>query len=152
MAITGEDLRTLPGHLPDWIREHLELYVGSGGREGHEWRGVTTLLLKTVGRRSGKPLLLPLIYGLDPEHPGERFVLVASKGGAPAHPAWYLNLAAEPRVEIQVGPKQYAAHAETVSGEERARLWRLMAAIWPDYDNYRRATDREIPVVALSTR
>ena len=82
---------------------------------------MTTLLLKTVGRRSGNPLLLPLIYGIDPEE--ARDSCWSRPGGAPAHPAWYLNLVAEPRVEIQVGPKQYAAHAETVSGEERARLW-----------------------------
>ena len=148
MAITADDLRDLPAHLPDWIRTHLEQYVGSGGAEGEDWQGVKTLLLKTLGRKSGRPLVLPLIYGRDPE--GDGYVIVASKGGAPAHPAWYLNLDAAPTVEVQVGTEQFTATARTVDDAERERLWPLMAAIWPPYDDYQKATDRKIPVVVLT--
>jgi deazaflavin-dependent oxidoreductase (nitroreductase family) len=135
-------------NLPDWIQEHMKLYLESGGEEGHHWRGVPTLLLETLGRKSGKKGVLPLIYGRD----GDDFVIVASKGGAPEHPAWYLNLREEPRVRLQVGPEVFEAEARTASEEEKARLWPEMAAIWPAYEDYRAATDRSIPVVVLSPR
>lgn len=135
-------------NLPDWIRDHMKLYLGSGGEEGHHWRGVPTLLLETLGRKSGKKQVLPLIYGRD----GDDFVIVASKGGAPEHPAWYLNLRDEPKVRLQVGTEVFDAEARTASEEEKARLWPEMVAIWPAYDDYRAATDRSIPVVILSRR
>lgn len=135
-------------NLPDWIREHMKLYLESGGEEGHLWRGVPTLLLETVGRKSGKKQVLPLIYGRD----GDDFVIVASRGGAPEHPAWYLNLRAEPRVRLQVGTEVFDAEARTASEDEKARLWSEMVSIWPAYEDYRAATDRSIPVVILSRR
>ncbi|MEQ8486835.1 MAG: nitroreductase family deazaflavin-dependent oxidoreductase [Pseudomonadales bacterium] len=131
--------------LPDWIRDHIQQYLDSGGTEGHLWNGVPTLLLTTLGRRSGRWQLLPLIYGQD----GDRLVLVASKGGHPSHPAWYLNLDAHPEVGVQVGAARFAATARTARGDERARLWAVMRGIWPQYDDYQAATDREIPVVVL---
>ena len=148
MAIDPRDLQELPESLPGWIREHLETYVGSGGTEGHVWRGVPTLLLKTRGRRSGRTRLTPLIYGRD----GIDYVIVASKGGAPEHPAWYLNLSEEPEVEVQVGTEQFVARARTVDAADHERLWPELVAIWPAYENYRAATDPAIPIVALTPR
>jgi deazaflavin-dependent oxidoreductase (nitroreductase family) len=127
--------------------EHVRTYRETSGETGHEWRpGVFTLLLTTTGRRSGRPYTAPLIYGRD----GDDYVVVASKGGAPDHPDWYRNLEAKPQVELQVGAEVLDATARTATGEERERLWRMMAAIWPDYDSYAERTDRQIPVVVLS--
>ena len=100
--------------LPEWIKDHLKRYIESNGEDGHLWDAslgggtgmVPTLLLTTTGRKSGKPLMLPLIYG----RAGDAYVVVASKGGAPAHPAWYLNLAADPEVQVQVGQVHVQAH------------------------------------------
>ncbi|RKN04881.1 nitroreductase family deazaflavin-dependent oxidoreductase [Streptomyces radicis] len=129
----------------EWVKEHIRVYVESGGREGHLWRGTPTLLLTTKGRRSGLLRRTALIYGRD----GDAYVVVGSQGGKPAHPSWYLNLEAEPRVEVQVGAEAFTATARTATAEERARLWPLMADIWPDYDAYQKKTTREIPVVIL---
>jgi len=131
--------------LPSWIADHLKRYRESNGADGHIWNGVPCLLLTTTGRKSGAALTLPLIYGRD----GERAVIVASRGGAPDHPAWYKNLAAQPRVGVQIAADKFAATARTATGEERARLWRTMAKIWPAYDDYQAKTTREIPVVVL---
>lgn len=130
-----------------WVADHMKEYVETGGRKGHDWRpGVPTLLLTTTGRKSGVKRRTALIYGRD----SDRFVIVASKGGAPEHPAWYLNLAADPDVEVQVMDDVFRARAETVTGAERTRLWALMLATWPAYDDYQTKTDREIPVVVLT--
>lgn len=130
-----------------WVADHTERYLRSGGADGHEWRpGVPTLLLTTTGRKTGTKRRTALIYGRD----GENFVIVASKGGAPDHPAWYLNLAADPVVEVQVLDEVFPATATTVTGAERERLWAEMGRIWPDYDEYATKTDREIPVVVLT--
>jgi deazaflavin-dependent oxidoreductase (nitroreductase family) len=133
----------------DWVAEHTRRYLESGGRDGHEWQpGVPTLLLTTTGRRTGVKRRTALIYGQD----GDRFVLVASKGGAPEHPAWYLNLVDDPEVEVQVLDDVFPATAQTAQGEERTRLWALMRSVWPAYDEYQTKTDREIPVVVLTPR
>jgi deazaflavin-dependent oxidoreductase (nitroreductase family) len=126
-------------------QEHVDRYIATDGREGHEWRGAHTLILTTTGRRSGQPRTHPLIYG---RH-GDDYLVVASKGGAPTHPAWYLNLSANPEVEIQVKGDRMTARARTATPEERAELWPIMTTQWPDYDDYQRRTDREIPVVVL---
>jgi deazaflavin-dependent oxidoreductase (nitroreductase family) len=132
-----------------WQRDHIRQYLDSGGAAGHEWRpGVPTLLLTTLGRRSGKARRTPLIYG----HEGDRYFVVASKGGSDDPPEWYRNLSADPRVRIQVGPDVYDATARTATAEEKPRLWKLMAGIWPDYDNYQARTHREIPVVVIDTK
>jgi deazaflavin-dependent oxidoreductase (nitroreductase family) len=126
--------------------EHIDRYRATDGREGHDWqRGTTTLLLTTTGRRSGKERTAPLIYRED----GDRYVVVASKGGAPEHPGWYENLAADPNVTVQVRGDRFPARAHTAGPDERPRLWRLMTEVWPDYDAYQQKTDREIPVVVL---
>ena len=133
----------------DWVAEHTRRYIDSGGEDGHEWRpGVPTLLLTTTGRKSGVKRRTALIYGRD----NADYVIVASKGGTPDHPAWYLNLEADPEVEIQVLDDVLPATARTVTGEERERLWALMRQIWPAYDEYQTKTDRQIPVVVLTPK
>jgi proline iminopeptidase len=128
-------------------REHVEKYRETGGELGHEWRpGVFTLLRTTTGNKSGNPYTTPVIYGED----ASGYIVIASKGGADEHPDWYRNLEAHPEVEIQVERNVMAAMARTASAEERARLWEKMAEIWPDYNEYTRKTDREIPVVVLT--
>jgi deazaflavin-dependent oxidoreductase (nitroreductase family) len=131
--------------LPQWMQDHLRRYLETDGRDGHIWNGVRTLLLTTHGRRSGEPITLPLIYGED----DGRYVLVASKGGAPDHPFWYRNLVAEPVVGVQVAAARFKARARTADGAERDRLWGIMRNIWPQYDDYQKATERRIPVVVL---
>jgi proline iminopeptidase len=126
--------------------EHVRRYRETGGEVGHIWReGSTILLVTTTGRSSGEPRTNPLIYAED----GDRYVIVASKGGAPEHPGWYRNLAKNPDVELQVMGDVFPARARTASGEERERLWRKANAVWPHYDEYAQKTDREIPVVVL---
>ncbi len=125
--------------------EHVRRYRETDGEVGHIWNGVPCLLLTTTGRRTGEKRTAPLIYGED----GGRYLVVASKGGAPQHPAWYLNLDANPDVELQVGAEVFPARARTAEGEERERLWPVITAIWPAYDDYQAKTDREIPVVVL---
>jgi deazaflavin-dependent oxidoreductase (nitroreductase family) len=127
-------------------KEHVDRYRETGGEEGHDWKGTVTLLLTTTGRRSGEQRTTPLIYQPD----GDRYVIVASQGGADEHPAWYFNLSADPAVEVQVKDDRFDATASTAEGEERARLWKLMTATWPAYDKYQTRTDRQIPVVVLT--
>ena len=137
-----------------WAEEHVRRYRETGGADGHIWTGhdgkghFPCLLLTTTGHRSGEPRTTPLIYGRD----GADYVIVASQGGRPVHPFWYLNLAKEPAVEVQVEAESFAATARTAEGGERARLWATMAALYPPYDAYREkaAATREIPVVVLS--
>jgi proline iminopeptidase len=126
--------------------EHVRRYVETDGEEGHIWReGSTILLLTTTGRNTGQQSTTPLIYGLDGENP----VIVASKGGAPAHPGWYKNLSKDPEVEVQILGDRFHARARDAEGEERERLWRRLNEIWPHYDEYQTKTDRTIPVVVL---
>ena len=103
------------------------------------------LVLTTTGRRSGEPRSVPLIFGRD----GDRLVLVASLGGAPYHPIWYLNVGDDPKVFIQLHGERFAARARTASGDERAQLWRLMVSILPDYEDFQARTTREIPLVVV---
>jgi len=128
-----------------WQQEHARRYIETNGEDGHIWNGVPTLLLTTTGRRSGEAKTTPLIYGRD----GDRYLVVASRGGAPKHPQWYLNLEANPGVAIQVGAEKFKARAGTASGAERDRLWKTMAAIWPAYNDYQARTERQIPLVVI---
>ena len=136
----------LSDDLPDWIRDHLERYLRTAGEDGHVWRGVPPLLLTTVGRRSGRPRTTPLIYGRTDD---AGYVVVASKGGAPEHPAWFGNLMANDDASIQVKAERADVRARVAEGEERAELWRRMVELWPDYERYAEATERRIPVVVL---
>ncbi|SCL28814.1 deazaflavin-dependent oxidoreductase, nitroreductase family [Micromonospora nigra] len=129
-----------------WVADHIQRYVATDGADGHEWRpGVFTLLLTTRGRRSGTLRRTALIYGRD----GDSYLIVASQGGDPKHPAWYLNLLAEPEVLVQVGAERFTARARTATAAEKPRMWTTMVSIWPPYDDYQAKTDRDIPVVVL---
>jgi deazaflavin-dependent oxidoreductase (nitroreductase family) len=128
--------------------EHVRVYRETDGEHGYQWRGTTILLLTTVGRTSGEPRTTPLIHRTD----GERWVVVASKGGAPENPSWYENLLADPNATIQVKGDSIDVRASTAEGEERERLWSLMTEVWPAYDEYQARTDRQIPVVVFSRR
>ena len=126
--------------------EHVRRYRETGGEVGHMWKeGSTVLLLTTTGRRSGEPRTTPLIYARD----GDRYVIVASKGGAPEHPGWYENLSKTPEVELQVRDEVFRARAHDAEGEERERLWGKANEVWPHYVEYQQQTEREIPVVVL---
>jgi deazaflavin-dependent oxidoreductase (nitroreductase family) len=137
-----------------WIQDHLARYLATDGADGYLLDAgvgggqgiVPTLLLTTVGRKSGRVLTMPLIFGRS----GNDYVVVASKGGAPTHPAWYLNLQTTPEVEVQVKAEKFRARARTAVGEERARLWTSMVAIYGPYTQYQAKTDRQIPVVVLT--
>jgi deazaflavin-dependent oxidoreductase (nitroreductase family) len=130
-------------------QEHVRVYQETGGERGYHWRnGTTILLLTTKGRSSGRERTTPLIHRED----DGRWVIVASKGGAPDHPGWFKNLEAEPEAEIQVKDEQIPVRASVAEGEERDRLWTAMTEVWPDYDEYQKKTDRQIPVVVLSRR
>ena len=127
-------------------QEHVDRYRATDGEEGHEWNGTVTLLLTTKGRKSGEERTTPLIYGRS----GDDYLIVASKGGAPAPPAWYLNLQENPDdVEIQVKADRFKVRARDAAPDEKPEMWKTMTAEWPDYDEYQKKTDREIPVVVL---
>ena len=128
--------------------EHVRVYRETNGERGYHWRGTTILLLTTQGRTSGEPRTTPLIHRTD----GDRWVVVASKGGAPEHPGWYANLLANPEATIEVKAEEIPVRATTATGEERSRLWSLMAEVWPAYDDYQKKTDREIPIVVFIRR
>ncbi len=126
-------------------QEHVRRYRETDGEEGHDWQGAHVLILTTTGRNSGQERSTPLIYGRS----GENYLLVASKGGADAPPAWYLNLEAKPEAEIQVKADRLKVRARTASAEEKPEMWATMTSQWPAYDDYQRKTKREIPVVVL---
>jgi len=126
-------------------QEHVKAYIDTDGERGHDWKGTQCLLLTTTGRKSGQPRVMPLIYAED----DGRQVVVASKGGAPEHPAWYLNLSSDSEVEVQVKGDRFPAVARDAEGDERERLWKRMTQEWPDYDAYQGKTDRQIPIVIL---
>jgi len=140
-------------NLPDWIQDHLSRYIATDGADGYLWDAslgggkglVPTLLLTSIGRKSGRVLTLPLIFGRS----GPNYVVVASKGGAPTHPAWYLNLQANPEVRVQVKAQKFTARAHTANPEERAALWPMMVELYQPYAQYQTKTDRQIPVVVL---
>jgi deazaflavin-dependent oxidoreductase (nitroreductase family) len=137
--------------MPDYSLfgdEHVREYEATRGRVGHDWNGTSVLILHTTGRTSGKIRKFPLIYGRD----GADYVVVASKGGAPEHPGWYRNLLAHPEAKIQVRGDLLAVTARTATAAEKRRVWSVMTAQWPDYDEYQRKTAREIPVVLLRPR
>ncbi|MDQ6850425.1 MAG: nitroreductase family deazaflavin-dependent oxidoreductase [Actinomycetota bacterium] len=127
-------------------REHVERYLATDGAEGYDWnRDTTILLLFTTGRKSGKKRTNALIY----RDYGDAYLVVASKGGAPEPPEWYLNLDDDPNVEVQIKGERFNAHARTATAEEKPAVWKQMTEVWPDYDKYQTKADREIPVVIL---
>ncbi len=142
-----------PSSLPDWITDHIARYLATDGADGYLWDAslgggkgmVPTLLLTTVGRKSGRVLTLPLIFGRS----GPDYVVVASKGGAPTHPAWYLNLQSNPEAHVQVKAEKFKARAFTADAAQRPALWAKMVEIYAPYAQYQTKTDRQIPVVVL---
>ncbi|MFJ4006086.1 nitroreductase family deazaflavin-dependent oxidoreductase [Streptomyces sp. NPDC090023] len=130
-----------------WVRDQVELYEGSGGREGTTLRdtGLPVIILTTRGNRSGKIRKTPLMRV---EHDGT-YAVVASVGGAPKHPVWYFNVQADPEVELQDGPVKREMRAREVTGDEKAKWWERAVAAYPPYAEYQKKTDREIPVFVL---
>lgn len=126
--------------------DHIRAYRDSGGEVGYIWNGVPTLLLTTTGRRTGRQRTSALIFARD----GDDYLVVASKGGAPSHPSWYVNLQANPEARIQVRADEFAVAARTASAIEKQRLWQIVTGVWPNYDAYQTRTDRDIPVVILT--
>jgi deazaflavin-dependent oxidoreductase (nitroreductase family) len=124
---------------------HSGVYRATGGKLFGRMGKSPILLLNTVGRKSGKKRTSPLLYVMD----GEDFVIIASKGGAPTHPAWYLNLKADPDATVEVGDREVRVRAEEADSEEKARLWQKMVEMYPTYDDYQRKTKREIPLLLL---
>jgi F420H(2)-dependent quinone reductase len=142
MPITGE----YEPSTSDWARDNAELYIASGGKEGTELKGKPVILLTTIGAKTGKVRKTPLMRV---EHNGE-YAVVASLGGAPKHPVWYFNIKANPRVELQDGTETHDYEAREVLGREKAIWWERAVEAWPDYADYQRKTDRQIPVFVLT--
>jgi proline iminopeptidase len=129
--------------------DHVRSYLETNGAVGYRWREDAPIaILFTTGRTSGEERANPLIFGSD----GDDVVLVASKGGSPEDPGWFRNLQANPEAEVQVMADRWPVRMRVAEGEERARLWRTMVELWPNYDAYAEKTDRVIPVVVLERR
>ncbi len=141
MPLTGE----YEPSTSEWARTQAETYEATGGREANLLQGVPIIVLTSVGAKSGKLRKTALMRV---EHDGD-YVVVASKGGAPEHPAWYWNLVKEPHVELQDGEVKKDYRARELEGDERATWWERAVAVWPDYANYQKKTDRQIPVFVL---
>jgi deazaflavin-dependent oxidoreductase (nitroreductase family) len=141
MPLTGE----YQPSTQQWVRDQVELYESSGGTEGTTMRGLPCILLTTRGAKTGKLRKVPLMRV---EHEG-RYAAVASLGGAPQHPVWYHNLKANPTVELRDGTSVQVMTAREVTGAEKAQWWTRCVAAFPDYADYQRKTDREIPVFVL---
>ncbi len=125
--------------------DQVAAYEATGGVEGATLQGKPVIILTTRGRHSGKVRKTPLMRV---EHEGA-YAVVASMGGAPKHPVWYLNMIAAPDVTLQDGPSVYQMRAREVHGDEKARWWAVAVAAWPAYADYQTKTDRQIPVVVL---
>ena len=155
MTSTYQGSEELLARTGDFIADHRELYLSSGGTHGHIMgfahvgvdKYLPSLLLQTTGRKSGRTSIVPLIYGC---HGGE-WVVIGSKGGTPEHPAWFLNMREMERVVIQIATQAFTAEWRQLDGEEYERVWEYMAEIFPPYLDYRRAVEggRTIPVVKL---
>jgi deazaflavin-dependent oxidoreductase (nitroreductase family) len=124
---------------------HTGLYRATGGKLFGRMGKSPIMLLNTVGRKTGRKRTSPLLYVMD----GEDFVIIASKGGAPAHPAWYLNLKANPDATVEVGDREVRVRPEEVDSEEKVRLWQKMIEMYPTYDDFQTKTKREIPLLVL---
>lgn len=130
-----------------WVADHIKRYVDSHGEDGHDWNGTQVLLLTTTGRKSGDLRRCALIYGRD----GNDYVIVASRGGDPNHPLWYLNLVADEKVTVQVKGDVFSAVASTIEDSaDYQRLWNVMLTHWPAYAEYQEKTNRKIPLVRLT--
>jgi deazaflavin-dependent oxidoreductase (nitroreductase family) len=127
-------------------KEHVKRYEATDGEEGHIWeKGSTVGILTTTGRKSGEPRKTPLIYGKHGDDP----IVIASNGGTDEPPSWYQNLQASPEAEFQILGDRFKVRPRDANPEEKPDLWKQMTDQWPDYDEYQKLTDREIPVVIL---
>jgi deazaflavin-dependent oxidoreductase (nitroreductase family) len=152
--MSDESMAVIAAARRDWKTEHLEMYLRSGGAQGHvmDLRAVgghpftTHCLVKYVGRKSGKPIIAPLIYG----DIGGEVVVCASKGGADHHPAWYLNIIARPEVQFQIATQAWRATWREPQGAERAKVWDFMQDVFPSYTKYQASTSRILPLVMMS--
>jgi deazaflavin-dependent oxidoreductase (nitroreductase family) len=152
--MSDESMAKIAAARRDWKTEHLQTYLGSGGAQGHivnvaDIGGhpfTTTLLLRYTGRKSGRTIVTPLIYG----DLGGEVVIVASKGGADHHPAWYLNVRESRQLDFQIATQAFRARWREPQAGERAKVWEFMVGVFPPYANYQASTTREIPLVMLS--
>ena len=129
----------------EFNRKIIEEFRANGGKTSGPFKGVNLLLLTMTGAKSGEQRTTPLVYSRD----GDRLVIIASMGGAPKHPAWYLNVVAHPEVTLEVGAETFRARASVVEGSERDRLYAQQAAEMPAFNEYQQKTTRRIPVVVL---
>ena len=151
--VIGKGLDRMPKPVAERLwrglsKSHIGIYKATGGRLGSSLGGVPFLLLHHRGRKSGMLRTTPLVYG----RMGDTLVLVASKGGATKNPIWYLNLVANPDVEVDVGRERRTVRARVAEGEERQRAWDAALEVWAGYDGYQAQTDRRIPVILLEPR
>jgi deazaflavin-dependent oxidoreductase (nitroreductase family) len=147
-SIAKKDKRvsTIATTAQKWItRAHAAVYRATSGKVAGRMMGSSVLLLTTTGRKTGKKRTTPLLYLED----GENLVIVASNGGAPRHPAWWLNLKVDPEPQVRVGDRTLRVRVEEAKGEEKRRLWARLVEMYPAYEDYQRRTTREIPVVIL---
>jgi deazaflavin-dependent oxidoreductase (nitroreductase family) len=134
------------GSPKDWNKAIIEEFRANGGKVGGMFAGRTLLLLHTSGAKSQQPRINPVAYVKD----GDRFVIIASKGGAPTNPDWYYNLVAHPDVMVEVGTEQFQVHATVAAEPERTRLYQQMVAMMPGFAEYEQKTTRKIPVFILT--
>lgn len=125
--------------------KHVQAYRETDGETGYLWNGATACLLTTKGRKSGEDRTIAIIF----KQVGTRYAIIASKGGSPTHPVWYLNTQADPHVTMQIKGEKFAGIARTAEGAEREELWAASLEQWPNYDVYQSRTDRKIPVVVI---
>ena len=130
------------------IADHVERYLATDGEDGAIWEGAQVIILTTTGRRSGKLRRTPLIRVRD----GDNYLVVASMGGAPTHPQWYLNITEHPDVTVQDRAEVHELRARTATPDEKAALWPVAVEQWPDYATYQSSTDRDIPLVICEPR
>jgi deazaflavin-dependent oxidoreductase (nitroreductase family) len=130
----------------DWNKTIIEEFRANGGKVGGPFAGRTLLLLHTTGAKSGQPRINPVAYVMD----GDRFVVIASKGGAPTNPDWYHNIVANPLITVEVGTEQFPVRATVTSEPERTRLYNQMVAVMPGFAEYQTKTTRMIPVIVLT--
>jgi deazaflavin-dependent oxidoreductase (nitroreductase family) len=153
--MSDESAAAIRATRQDWVGEHREMYLRSGGAEGHIMDitpvgghpFTTHCLIRYTGRKSGKTFITPLIYG----DIGGEVVIVASKGGADQHPAWYLNIRDEREVEFQIATQAFRATWREPQGDERKKIWDFMVDVFPAYAKYQESTDRQIPLVMMKT-
>ena len=134
------------GSPKDWNKTIIEEFRANGGKVGGMFAGRTLLLLHTIGAKSGQPRINPVAYVKD----GDRFVIIASKGGAPTNPDWYYNLVAHPDATVEVGTEQLQVHATVTAEPDRTRLYQQMVAMMPGFAEYEQKTTRKIPVFILT--